>query len=100
MSDHVVHPGWRALNSTERDILVALAHAGPGNARDLNERVNGRRSEAGTIRQNLYSLIENGYVRREDGHQQAKINHLTTEGVVLVKHGLLDAADAIQEGET
>lgn len=96
--DRVIHPDWRALNSTERDILVALAHGGPGNARDLNERINGVRPGAAAVRHNLDKLMASGYIEQEDGFQQAKVNELTTEGLVVVKTGLFDAADAIQEG--
>ena len=100
MPETVIDGDWRDLNATERDILVVLARCGPANARELHCRIRGQRSDAAGTRANVQRLTENGYLRREQGHGVEKINHLTLEGVALLRRGVLEPAARIGERDS
>ena len=98
MEARVIDPVWHDLNNIQRDILVALARAGPASGADVHRRLRGDepRTEGVTIR-NLQDLEARGLLTREadEDDDRVLINALTIDGVALLRRGVLEPASEI-----
>lgn len=99
--DTIVPQGWRDLNSTQRDILVALAQIGPANGVEINHALGGTDTTIGTINNNLGTLRGYGLVettKAVDGYGPEKTNGLSDAGVELIWDAVVRPGVRIQNG--
>jgi DNA-binding PadR family transcriptional regulator len=87
--DPTVPKDWQALNATQRDILLTLAHEAPLSGNEINERLDRRHGQRSTINRYLKTLAEDGFVDRGEASNQTqrtgRDNQLTDEGRALVR---------------
>jgi len=95
----VIESEWRDLSDEQRDVLVALAIAGPTTGARLHGavRADAEPQTEGTTQRALRVLAERGYVERiphtED--DRAVSNRVTAEGFDLLDRAIIQAGEAI-----
>lgn len=98
--DPLIPQDWRQLTATQRDILTALANNPNATVSDISETI-GHTPSFQTISRNLSTLRDKRFVKSEtdDGDERKRRSELTEQGIIVVRMGVLQVADELQNEE-